>query len=225
MNIKECKSLDVLRKIASKGGFSCCKECPRHPSHGNPVFAEGCVIHQTENSPLILFVARDPSSPQRRGVVGCSTDGRVCPWCHTDVSANIFREKLYPLIEEAFPQMKANREGRYPVYCINAVLHGPKRNSPPPTKAIKACSYILKTYVCLLQPKLVVALGVDARLALEYAFDLKGLKESSFPIVYNGISFWWCYHPSGRSFNIRQKEIRERFKQIGKYLKQISQVL
>jgi uracil-DNA glycosylase family 4 len=217
-NVEECTSIDSLKEIASQGGFSCCQDCPRHPNKGNLVFAEGCPEHQTRDSPIILFVARDPSSPQRKGVIGCSTDGRVCPWCHTDTSANNFREILYPLIERIFPKARMNEEGRYPVYCINAVLHGPKHNAPPPRKAIKACSHIVKAYVRLLKPKLVIALGVDARTSIEYAFGLRGLERTSYPFYKDGVAFWWSYHHSGRVFNIRRQEIEHRFKQIGEYL-------
>jgi len=218
LNVEECTNIDSLREIASQGGFSCCQNCPRHPDNGNPVFAEGCPKHQTKRSPIILFVFRDPSSPQRKGVIGCSTDGRVCGWCHTDTSANIFRERLYPLIEKSFPEARVNEEGRYPIYCINAVLHGPKRNTSPPRKAVKACSHILKAYVRLLKPKLVVAVGIDARISVEYAFGLHNLEKASSPLYKDGIAFWWSYHHSGRSFNLRRKEIEQRFREIGEFL-------
>jgi uracil-DNA glycosylase len=218
LNVEECTNIDSIREIASQGGFSCCQNCPRHPGKSNPVFAEGCPVHQTKNSPIILFVFRDPSSPQHKDVIGCSVDGKVCGWCHTDTSANIFREKLYPLIEKSFPQARINSEGRYPIYCINAVLHGPTRNTPPPRKAVKACSHIVKAYVRLLKPKLVVAIGVDARTSVEYAFNLHNLKDASSPLYKDGVYFWWSYHHSGRSFNLRGREIQQRFRQIGKFL-------
>jgi uracil-DNA glycosylase len=221
-DVERINKYSLLRKIASRGKFSCCQDCPRHPNKGNPVFAEGCPEHQTRNSPIVLFIFRDPSSPQRNGVIGCSTDGRVCGWCHTDTSANIFREKLYPLVEKSFPQARMNSEGRYPIYCINAVLHGPTRNTPPPRKAVKACSCVVKAYVRLLKPKLVVAVGIDAINSVEYAFNLRNLKEASSPIYKNGVYFWWSYHPSGRSFNLRKKEIQQRFKKIGEFLSMIT---
>lgn len=218
MNVEECNNIDTLREIANQGEFSCCQNCTRHPSRGNPIFAEGCPKHQTKGSPIILFVLRDPSSPQRKGVIGCSTDGRVCPWCHTDTSANNFRERLYPLIEEIFPQARVNEEGHYPVYCINAVLHGPNHNMPPSSKAVKACSYIFRAYVRLLKPALVVALGIDARTSVAYAFGLHGLEKASYPLIHDGTAFWWSYHQAGRSFNLRRQEIEQRFRQIGEYL-------
>lgn len=198
---QSCSNIEALREVAHQGGFISCQGCPRHPEKRNPVFAEGCPEHQTSESPIILFVMCDPSSPQHKGIIGCSTDGRVCPWCHTDTSANNFRERLYPLIVKVVPCVEKGKGGRYPTYCINAVLHGPERNAPPSSKAIKACSEVLRAYVHLLKPKLVVALGVMARTSLAYSFDLPDFEKTSHPLIRDGVVFWWTYHQAGRSFN------------------------
>ncbi|MEM5836034.1 MAG: hypothetical protein QW040_03535 [Candidatus Aenigmatarchaeota archaeon] len=114
------------------GKFLCCQDCPRHPLRGNPVFAEGCSLHQTE-SPLILFVSQDPASPKRSGIIGCSADGRVCPWCHTDFSANNFREKLFPLIKKRLPGIEwMGVIG----FIVSMLFYMARDNMPPPTRAV-----------------------------------------------------------------------------------------
>ncbi|MEM1515723.1 MAG: hypothetical protein QXH24_06755 [Candidatus Bathyarchaeia archaeon] len=213
---EKCKNIACLRENARRGKFLCCQDCPRHPLRGNPVFAEGCPLHQTE-SPLILFVFQDPASPKRRGVIGCSADGRVCPWCHTDFSAINFREKLFPLIKEIVPEIEV--KGRYRIYCINAVLHGPRYNAPPPTRALRSCSHILKAYVRLLRPKIVMGLGIKARYSLALAFGIQNFEKAPYPVIREGIAFWWTYHQAQRSFLKKQYEIETRFKIIAEFLK------
>lgn len=212
----ECRTMDELRITARNKKLSPCGECPRHD---DPVFAVGCEKHQKQDSPTILFVFRDPSSPQKAGVTGCSADGRVCPWCHSDISANNFKEKLYPLILKEFPRAKQER-GRYPVYCINAILHGPCKNTRPPTRALKACSTIVKAYVNLLKPKLTVAVGLEVLRSLGFAYPpLLNLREALRPVIVEGNAFWWTYHPAPQSYNNKREKLEKRFQEVGEYLK------
>ena len=121
MNPDMCKCVKELRSMAQSREFECCKECPRSSKEDYPVFAAGCDKHQTNKFPDILFVLRDPSSPQKEGVTGCK-DGNVCYWCHDDPSA-INMGKVIEII----PGFKKDKGLRYPAYFINAVLCGAKK--------------------------------------------------------------------------------------------------
>lgn len=218
MKLDDCKTINDLYKNAKDCYFDCCQDCPRniHKLKGTkPVFAAGCQNHQIDKSPLILFILRDPSIPQNKSVQGC-TDGNVCGWCHDDQSAKNFREILFPKLGIE------NYNDRYPVYSINAVLHGSKKNDKPPMKALHACSNIMKTYVRLLQPKLVIALGIDARNSIKRTYSLEKFEQADAPIasslVNTNIKFWWTFHPAPQSFNNNKDLIIKRFEQIRQYL-------
>lgn len=220
MKPDDCESIDELYKNAKECNFDCCQNCPiniHELKGGESVFASGCdKNHQTDKSPLILFVLRDPSIPQNKSVQGC-TDGNVCGWCHDDQSAQNFTKALFPKLGTE------GVNGRYPVYCINAVLHGSKKNEKPPKDAFNACSSIMKTYVRLLQPKLVIALGVDARNSIRRTFNLEQFERATAPmaspLVDSNTKFWWAFHPAPQSFNNKKDLIIKRFEKIGRYLK------
>jgi uracil-DNA glycosylase len=217
----ECSDISTLRDLAKLGLFRCCETCPRNPNRGSRIFGEGCPKHQTIN-PIILFILRDPPVP-RKGIVSCETTGRVCAWCHTDPSAKIFRRELYPILErECGKLMKIRKKvGKYPIYCINAVLHAPHYPSSIPVLAKKACSRILRAYIRLLKPTLIMVLGIDAVEVVRYAFSLPHFKGWKTPFNKNGLAFWWCYHHSPRVFFKNKEEIKQRFKIAGEFLKNI----
>ena len=218
MEPEDCPNIHTLTESAERRELSCCRECPRNSKEDYPVFAAGCDIHQTP-SPTILFVFRDPSShPPDSRKKGCSWDGKVCPWCHTDGTAINF-QKLYHLIDGTEP----NAEKRHPVYCINAVLHGAKKNERPKAGSKKACSAVLRRYVELLNPKLTVALGRDAEKGLGYAFPVFGerfeSKNTALPVIVDGRAFWSTFHPSPQVCKPHLREQREEsFKQIGYFV-------
>jgi len=218
MNPEDCTTVTELERKAKDRQFSCCKECPRYSKDKYSVFAAGCSEHQITTTPLILFITRDPSRPVNPNTIGCNADENVCAWCHTDGSANNFREKLYPILERDLSEIRKRKDGRFPVYAINAVLHGPERNTRPSTKARDSCSHILKAYVNLLNPKLVVALGCVARDSLKKTFNLPNFKDASSPIEHDGRAFWWTFHPSPRSYNRKKIDIEEGFERILEYL-------
>ena len=118
-NPEDSKSIDQLRSDAEAGLFDCCKKCPRRPleREGRPIFAAGCSKHQTKKFPQILFVLEAPNK-------ACE-DGRVCWECHqesSDKTAKHLRDDLIPRLH-IVPSIKGD-DGRYQIYCINAVLHG-----------------------------------------------------------------------------------------------------
>jgi len=216
MNPDMCKCIKELRLKAKNREFNCCKECLRSSAEKYPIFAVGCEKHQTDKFPVILFVLRDPSSPQKEGITGCKQDGNVCYWCHDDPSAKNMGE-----IIEKIPGLKKDKGQRYPAYFINAVLHGAEKNQKPNSKTIKACSQILKTFIKLLKPKIVVALGLDARNAISYAYkkEMPNFKKKiTKPYIFDGMGFWWTYHTSPQSFNNKETEIRKAFDKIANFL-------
>ena len=204
MNPDICKCVEKLRSMAQSREFECCKECRRYSNVDYPVFAAGCKKHQTNKSPDILFILRDPSSPQKEGVTGCKQDGKVCYWCHDDQSAINMGEVI-----EIIPGLKKDKGQRYKAYFINAVLHGAEKNKKPDSGMIKACSPILKAFIKLLTPKIVVALGLDARDAISYAYkkEIPDFKKITTIKKFDGIGFLWTFHTSPQSFNNKKKEI------------------
>jgi uracil-DNA glycosylase len=87
----------------------------------------------------------------------------------------------------------------------------------------------------LLKPKLVVALGNNARKSLEDAFKedynlkthwLENLQEPTRYKV-SDPAFWWTFHPSPLSYTAGGKKaaIKRGFEQIGDYLKKTTENL
>src|SRR3990172_7236274 len=186
MKPEDCKDIDTLRNGAQERKLDCCQECKRKSDEEFPVFAAGCSTHQTSISPKILFIFRDPHYQTCK-------DEQVCGWCHNDSSAKNFVEKIYLILE-----MQESNE-HHPIYCINSVLCGPEEgNSKPSVEVFKTCSNVLKAYVRLLKPKLVVACGNDARDRLADAFGIKRkeFKKAEKPVEKSGNHFFWSYHPA-----------------------------
>ncbi|MEW6110381.1 MAG: uracil-DNA glycosylase family protein [Nitrospirota bacterium] len=121
------------------------------------------------------------------------------------------------------PEIKEDKNGCRRIYCINVVLHGPKDKIEPPSAfTYCSCSEILKAYVRLLNPKIVVALGENARDSLACTFEIDEFNEnkpsySQLPSFKNTY-FWWTFHPASQSYNKKKDYIEKRFRQIGQHL-------
>jgi uracil-DNA glycosylase family 4 len=213
------KKINNLRINSRAGDLDTCQQCPRHPENGFPVFAEGCEIHQNEQNPVILFLLRDPSSPKNKTIIGCSDDSRVCPWCHTDPSANNFREKIYPLLSGSVKILEKDKNGRYNVYFLNSVFHGPIKNTAPPAQAVRQCSNVVRDFISELKPKVIVALGREAQKSLKWIAGIDTQNQSS-PVISKDIAYFWSFHPGPQSFNNKKGIILKDFQLLAEYINQ-----
>lgn len=214
MNIETVKQLS---KAAEERSLPTCLNCSRFNDHEFPIYAFGCKKHQQPKSPLILFILRDPSSPQREGIIGCAQDGHVCPWCHTDQSANNFR-RFYDLITKECWKLEVNSVGKYPVYFINAVMHGADINTTPKMQEIRSCAEVVKQTIQIVKPKLVVGFGLDSIKSLEISYEFNNLRAASKPIQKDGIHIWWSFHTSPLSLARKENEVLTRFYEIGEWI-------
>lgn len=215
-------NLEQIRLQSANASSEYCHDCPRHPSFGNTVYAEGCKKHQIQLNPKILFLWRDPSSPKNDNVIGCSNDSNVCPWCHTDNSANNFREEIYPELVRLVPELNKNSSGVYPVYCLNSVFHGPEENSTPPAKAIQCCSNVVNIFISQLKPKIVVALGLEAQKSLKWIAGIN-TKKMEKPVTVNSITYFWTFHPGPQSYNHKKNIIHDDMKVLANIVRKFCQ--
>ncbi|MEM5836035.1 MAG: hypothetical protein QW040_03540 [Candidatus Aenigmatarchaeota archaeon] len=64
-----------------------------------------------------------------------------------------------------------------------------------------------------------MGLGIKARYSLALAFGIQNFEKASYPVIREGIAFWWTYHQAQRSFLKKHYEIETRFKIIAEFLK------
>ena len=141
--------IEALFDEAADGRHYACLGCSRNPQVGKTAFARPCLDHYGIAKNGLLFVLRDPGASSG----GASHSGKLCPIDNSDRTAGIIRRRL--------EQIRVPSE----LICFsNAILHGyyDKNSRADNEKERKKCKMVLGDLIGLLQPKIVIALGLEA---------------------------------------------------------------
>lgn len=136
-------------KRAKTGDHPACKDCSRNPQRNNTAFAYCCDEHFGMNKNGLVIILRDPGASDG----GASHSGSLCPVHNNDATANRLLSNLSAL---NVPTKS--------IYFLNAILHGYFNvNSKNRNDAErKCCKVILEEIINCLQPKIILALGLEA---------------------------------------------------------------
>ena len=139
---------EIINK-ARKGTHDACQTCSRNPQSNNTAFASNCNEHFGVAKNGLIIILRDPGASDG----GASHTAKLCPIENGDKTANILENIISSF---QFSNKK--------IYLLNAIMHGffdvnSKKNNE---KERKNCKKILKDIINVLEPKVILALGLDA---------------------------------------------------------------
>jgi uracil-DNA glycosylase len=141
--------IEALFDEAYDGRHQACRGCSRNPQQEkHTAFARPCLEHYGLAKHGLLFILRDP------GGKGASLSGKLCP----DEKDN--NDKTARIIRKWLKQIEVPSKS---ICFSNAVLHGYLgRNAPVKEQERRKCKIVLWETIDLLQPKAVIALGLEA---------------------------------------------------------------
>jgi uracil-DNA glycosylase len=134
---------------AKTGNHPACKDCLRNPQSNKTAFAYCCDEHFGMNKNGLVIILRDPGASDG----GASHSGSLCPFHNNDATAKRLQLNL-PALNVPYKS----------IYFLNAILHGYfDINSKSRNEAErKCCKIILEEIINCLQPKIILALGLEA---------------------------------------------------------------
>jgi len=197
------EQLEQIIKSAETGNHPACKTCSRNPERNNTAFASNCDEHYGTNRNGLVIIARDP------GKRGASKTAKLCPDCNNDRTATVSK-KYYSCFN--FP--------RQSIYFLNAILHGYfDANSKAKNDAErKCCKVILEEIISCLQPKAILALGMEAlQSSLEILEKTEVIKPTILELIdrdfsygqISGVSLFAFPHPAYARVNLGNNNLKE----------------
>jgi|GEM_PF-3310737 len=202
--------MDKLKEIlesARLGNHPACSGCLRNPKRNNTSFAISCDEHYGTEKKGLIIMARDPGA----SVGGSSHTRLLCPIHNKDISAKrlfVFEKRFLITIPTSS------------VYFLNAILHGffdknSKENNNPERKH---CRVILAEIIAFLQPRGILALGLEAlQSTIEILQEseiqkptLKQMVQKSFSYgEISGVNVFAMPHPAYSLVNLRKQGLNE----------------
>lgn len=180
---------DVVRRLAVlEEDAAVCEMCGLHEGRTNSVFSRGSPHAR------LMFVGEAPGEQE-------------------DLSGQPFVGPAGQLLDKMIAAMKLDREAD--VYICNAIKCRPPENRRPEPGEIHACKGFLQMQIRLVQPKVIVALGKSASLALSDDVPLELLFPKGWAgkwREYMGVPVCTTYHPS---YLLRTPSAK---KEVGKHL-------
>ena len=190
---------------ARQGSHPACKNCLRNPKLNNTSFALSCDEHYGMNKKGLIIMARDPGASGG----GSSHTGVLCPIHNNDNSA-----------KRTLANMSMLNIPNSSIYFLNAILHGffDKNSKAKNNSERKNCRAILSEVFTIMQPRAVLALGLEALHTSIEILDkteirkpkLKDMIQNSF--LYGQISGVYVFtmpHPAYSSINLGKHGLNE----------------
>ncbi len=178
--------LEVLRDL--QDAVAVCESCELHAERTQPVFARG------NPDARIMFVGEAPGAQE-------------------DEQGEPFVGPSGKLLDEIISQSMKLRPSR--VYVCNAVKCRPPDNRTPTSEEIGTCGEYLLLQVQAVQPRVIVALGRTAALAL--GCDV-GRGWAGRWGAYEGIPVMPTYHPA---YLLRQDNPKKTWKRVSNHLREV----
>jgi uracil-DNA glycosylase family 4 len=200
--------MDEVKQIienAQTGNHPACKSCLRNPQRNDTSFAYTCEEHYGMNKNGLIIIACDPGASGG----GSSHLGKLCLIHNNDVTAKRLLSKLTLL-----------KVPNQSIYFLNAILHGyfdvnsKKKNNAER----KCCMVILKEIIHCLQPKVILALGLEALQSSIEILQKSGIKKPTMKGMIGktfsygqlaGVNVFAMPHPAYASVNLSKHGLNE----------------
>lgn len=197
--------LKGILESARSGDHPACSRCLRNPKKSNTSFAISCDEHYGTNKNGLIIMARDPGA----SVGGSSHTGILCPIHNTDISA---KRLLLNLSLINVPKSS--------IYFLNAILHGyfDENSKANNNTERKHCRLILGEIIAFLQPRGILALGLEAlQSTIEILKELeirkptlKQMIQKSFSYgEISGVNVFAMPHPAYSFVNLSKQGLNE----------------
>jgi uracil-DNA glycosylase len=199
------EKIKQIIESAKAGNHPACKACLRNPHRNNTSFAYSCDEdeHSSMNRNGLVIILRDP------GAEGASRTGKLCPVCNCDATAKKLRKYL-ALLNVPEPS----------IYFLNAILHGyfdvNSKNGNDAER--KCCRIILEEIINCLQPKIILAFGLEAlQSSLEILTKSEAKKPTTKEVIERSFSYgkisnvniFAMPHPAYASVNLGKYSLSE----------------